>query len=324
MTEYLLGKREQIAMCPEDTWANLGAKTMVANGFLVGKNVKITPDFSKNWQEVLTAGVNSRDIDSMEVGSESYKFTLEFNPTNWKFLKYCTHGTVTNTGTGPTVHTFTATDAVRSFTLEWAKRQSAAGTDHVITLTGCIITNLTINFAKGTGAGEGFITVTAECLAKSAVAGASTTTIAANTDDAFQFRMAKLTYAGSEVVEVNSGELTIDNGIDEEDSRYCNSTLDQAIGEPIPKVRRYTCRFNINQKDDTYHDDWEDQVAVPSTNTLALIRGTGPADDVTFTFTDLYLQNATSPTNIDGITNVDVVGIIKSVAIVARDDKTDY
>jgi len=321
MTEYMIGKREQIAMCEEDTWATLGTSTMSADGYIVGKNTKITPDFSPNWQEILNAGADSRDIDSMEKGPKTYKFSLEFAPVNWKFLRYCAHGTVSNTSTAPTVHTFTATDVVKSFTLEWAKRGS---TDHVITLTGCIITNLTINFASGTGPTEGLVTVTAECLAKSASAGTSITTISAETADAFQFRMAKLTYAGSEITEVNSGELTIDNGIDEEDSRYCNSTLDQAIGEPIPKVRRYTCRFNINQKDDTYYDDWNDQVVVPSTNTLALIRGTGPADDITFTFTDLYLQQATSPTNLDGITNVDLVGVIKSVGIVVNDAHTDY
>ena len=321
MTEYLLGKREQIAMCPEDTWAALGVKTMVADGYMVGKNVSIEPDFSKNWQEILTAGTDSRDIDSMEKGPESYRFTLTFYPTNWKFIRYGAHGTVTNTSSNPTVHTFTAIDTVKSFTLEWAKR---GATDHVITLTGCIITKWTMSFAKGLGATEGFITVVAECLAKSASAGTNTTSISVNTDDAFQFRMAKLTYAGSEVVEVNNGELSCDNGIDENDSRYCNATLDQAIGEPIPKVRRYTCRFNINQKDDTYYDDWNDQVVVPSTNKLELIRGTGPADDITFTFTSLYLQAATSPSNIEGITNVDLVGTIKSISIVARDALLDY
>ena len=317
----MIGKREQIAMCEEDTWATLGTSTMSADGYIVGKNTKITPDFSPNWQEILNAGADSRDIDSMEKGPKTYKFSLEFAPTDWKFLRYCAHGTVTNTSTAPTVHTFTATDVVKSFTLEWAKR---GATDHVITLTGCVITNLTIDFTAGTGPSEGFVTVTAECLAKSASPGSSTTSISANTDDAFQFRMAKLTYATSEVTEVNSGQLTIDNGIDEQDSRYCNSTLDQEIGEPIPKVRRYTCRFNVNQKDDTYYDDWNDQVIVPGTNTLELIRGTGPADDVTFTFTSLYLQQATSPTNLDGITNVDLVGTIKSVGIVANDALTDY
>ena len=321
MTEFMIGKREQIAMCEEDTWAALGVKTMANNGFIVGKNVTIEPDFSKNWQEILTAGTDSRDIDSMEKGPESYRFTLTFHPTNWKFIRYGAHGTVSNSGSAPTVHTFAATDDVKSFTLEWAKR---GATDHVITLTGCIITSWAINFAKGLGATEGFVTVVAECIAKSASPGSSTTSISQNTDDAFQFRMAKLTYAGSEVVEVNSGELTCDNGIDEMDSRYANSTLDQAIGEPIPKVRRYTCRFNINQKDDTYYDDWNDQVVVPGTNKLELIRGTDPEDDITFTFTSLYLQAATSPTNMEGITNVDLIGTVKSVAIVAKDALADY
>ena len=319
-TEYFLGKREQIAMCEEDSWADLGTKTMATDGFIVGKNATITPEFSKGWQEILSAGADSRDIDSMEKGPESYKFTLTFNPTNWKFLRYCAHGTVTNTDhTTYYTHTFSATNSVKSFTLEWAKR---GATDHVITLTGAVITNLSISFAKGTGAGEGFIKVTAECIAKSASPGSSTTSISPDTDDAFQFRMAKLTYSGGEVTELNSGELTIDNGIDEEDSRYCNSTLDQEIGEPIPKVRRYTCRFNVNQKDSTYYEDWNDQVVVPGTNTLELIRGSN--DKVTFTFTGLYLQSAVSPTNIDGITNVDLVGIIKSVGIVAEDTLSDY
>ncbi len=308
-------------MCEEDTWAALGAKTMVSNGFIVGKNTRIEPDFSNNWKEILGAGVDSRDIDSLEKGDLSYKFNMVFYVTNWKFLRYCAHGTVNNVGSAPTVHTFTATDVVKSFTLEWAKRGS---TDHVITLTGCIIKKWTINFAAGTGAGEGFVEVNAECVAKSAADDTSVTTVAANTDDAFQFRMAKLTYSSGEVVEVNNGELGCDNGINEEDSRYCNSTLDQAIGEPIPTVRRYVCRFNINQKDDTYYQDGVDQVLVPGTNTLALIRGTGPADDVTFTFTDLYLKFPVSPTNIEGITNVDLIGTIKSVAIVANDALTDY
>ena len=320
MTEYFLGKREQIAMCEEDSWATLGTKTMADDGFIVGKNTKIDPDFKNNWQEILTAGTDSRDIDSMEKGPLSYRFSMSFNPTNWKFLRYVGFGTVTNTNFGSYYgHTFTQTDTSKSFTLEWAKRGS---TDHVITLTGCVIARCTISFAKSLGAAEGFVTVNAECIAKSATSGSSTTSISADTDDAFQFRMVKYTHNSTEVVEVNSGEITIDNGIDEMDSRYANSTLDQEIGEPIPKVARRTCRFNINQSDDTYYDDWADQVVVPGTNKLEFTRGSN--DDCTFTFTDNYLQTAVSPTNIDGVTNVDVVGTIKSISIVAKDQLSDY
>jgi len=322
MTEFMIGKREQHAICEEDAWASLGTKTMADDGFIIGKNVKCTPAFSTGWQEVLGAGADSRDIDSLEKGSLGYNFQLEFGVTNWKFLRYGAHGGVTNTGTSPTVHTFSTTDEVKSFTYEWAKRGSP---NHVTTLTGCIIKKWTLSYSKSAGAAEGFVKVVADCLAKSKSTGSSITTIPTNTDDAFQFRMAELTYASGEVVEVNSGELTCDNGINEQDSRYCNPTLDQLIGEPIPLVIRYTSRFNINQKDATYSDDFDDQVVVSGTNSLKLIRGTSPADDVTFTFTDLYLRTpGESPTNMEGVTNIDVVGTIKSMVIVANDALTDY
>ena len=320
MTEMYLGKREQIAICEEDGWADLGTKTMADNGFIIGKNAVVTPDFDPNWQEVLTAGADTRDVVSLEKGPLSYKFTLTFNPTNWKFLRYCAHGTVTNTDqTTYYQHTFTATDDVKSFTLEWAKR---GDTNEVFTLTGCVITNLAINFATGTGASDGFITVTAECLAKSLSKGTSITSISAETDQAFQFRMVKWTHNNGEVVEVNNGELTIDNGVDENDSRYCNASLDQEIGEPVPKIRRYTCRFNVNLKDSTFTDDWIAQVAVPGTNKLEFIRGTN--DDAVFTFTDEYLNSAIGPTNIEGINTADVAGTVLSLSIVAKDQHDDY
>lgn len=320
MTEMYLGKREQIAICEEDSWASLGAKTMADNGFIIGKNAVVTPDFDPNWQEVLTAGADTRDVVSLEKGPLSYKFTLTFNPTNWKFLRYCAHGTVTNTDqTTYYQHTFTAIDAVKSFTLEWAKR---GDTNEVFTLTGCVITNLAINFATGTGASDGFITVTAECLAKSLSKGTSITSISAETDQAFQFRMVKWTHNNGEVVEVNNGELTIDNGVDENDSRYCNASLDQEIGEPVPKTRRYTCRFNVNLKDSTFTDDWIAQVAVPGANKLEFIRGAN--DDAIFTFTDEYLNSAIGPTNIEGINTADVAGTIRSLSIVAKDQHGDY
>ena len=322
MTEYTLGKREQIAICEEDTWATLNTKSMAINGYIPGKNLVLTPAFTNNWTEILTAGAAARTIDSMQKSALAYKFTLKFVVTDWRFLRYCAHGTVSNTSTNPTVHTFTQTDAVKSFTLEWAKR---ATTNSVITLTGCIITKVELNFQKSTNAAEGFISATCTCLAKSATtSGTSITTITANAGVPYHFRMAKLTLNTTEIVEVNNGNLTIDNGINEMDCRYANSTLDQAIGEPIPTVLRYSCRFNINQKDGSFYTLFNNQVLVPGTNTLAFIRGTSPADDCTFTFTGLYLTCPVDPTNIEGVDIIDLVGTIVSTAIVANDAITTY
>jgi len=320
MVEYMLGKREAISVCEEQGgYADLGTNTMADNGFMFGVNQRIEPNFSKSWQEIINSGADSREIEGLEVGPEDLKFTLVFHPTNWKFLKYCAHGSVTNTDDITYyTHTFTKKDDVTSFTTEWAKR---SGTNHVITLTGCVIKNLVISFTSGTGPTEGFIEVRAECVAKSLATGTSVTSVSVPTEKVFQFRMAKLTWDNLEVTEVNNGELTIDNGINEEDSRYANATLDQAIGEPIPKTLRYNYRFNINQKDDTYFDDWNGETAISNCK-LEFIRGT--SDQCSFSFTNNYVDSATSPTNMEGITNVDLVGKPLGLTVVAKDGLNDY
>ena len=319
MTEYMLGKREQVGWVEEDGgYGTLSSNTMSADGFIPGKNIRVTPNFSKNFQEILSAGADNREIEDYEEGPESLAFTISFNPTNWKFLKYCAHGTVTNTDSGSYyTHTFTKADEVKSFTMEWAKR---SGTHHVITLTGCVVKSWTVRFSSGTE--DSMAEVTCNCVAKSATTGTSVTTLSAPTEDAFQFRHAKLTWSGSEVTEVKSGEFTCSNGIDDNDSRYANASLDKSIGEPIPKVLRYNFRFNIHQKDDTYFDDWNAATAVGSTNKLELIRGSN--DDLVITFSNTYVDNAVSPTNIEGITNVDVIGKCLSSSFVAKDSHDDY
>jgi len=321
MTEFMLGIREQFGIVEEQGgYADIGTNTMAAEGFIPGKGIVVNQTFSHDWKEVLNAGDTSRNVSSFEKGTKSYPFSLTFKVTDWRFLKYCAHGTVTNTGSAPTVHTFTETNEVTSFTAEWAKR---AGTNEVITLTGCIIKRVNLKYNSGSAPGEGFVEATCECVGKSISIGTSVTTLSEPTDYAFQFRMAKLTINSNEIVEVNSGEINIDNGIDENDSRYCNSTLDQEIGEPIPKVSRYTCRFNINQKDKTFSDIWDTEAAITNTNKLELIRGTN--DDITFTFNTIVLKEVpSSNTNMSGINNLDMIGTIISTGIVANDARSDY
>jgi hypothetical protein len=322
MTEYFLGKREQIAVAEEaGGYAILSPNTMADDGFFLGKSMKIEPDITHEWQEVLSAGADTREIEEFRKGPTTYNFGLVFHPTNWKFLKYCTHGSVTNDGTSPTTHTFSITNEPKSFTLEWAKRGNP---NDVITLTGCVIKSWTLNFASGTGPTEGFITITANCVAKTATRGTTITSLTPPTEEPFQYRMAKLTYNSTEIIELNNGEISVDNGIAEEDSRYASVTLDQEIGEPIPKTIRNISRFNINQKDGEFTQDWEDMVEVPGTNKLEFIRGTTPDDNIVFTFTGLYLKSVPNPTNLEGISNIDLVGVIKSLGIVAKDALIDY
>jgi len=322
MVEMYLGQREQIAWVDEaGGYANLGANTMSADGEVIGKNMILTPDENQGYQEVLSAGADTREVEDLEVGPLQHRFTLTFTPVNWKFLLFTSFGTVVNSGTNPNfIHTFSLSNAVTSFTLEWAKRGS---TNEVITYTGCIITRVRIRWSKGTGDREGFITVETDCLAKSKVIGTTVTSLSAPTLDAFKFHHVKLTYAGSEFVEINSGELLIDNNIDESDSRYANSTLSRTIDEPIPRKASYLFTMNINQKDSAFTQDFIDAVIVPSTNILEFIR-TDTNDKVIFTFTKLFISSPNNPTNLDGISTQDIVAQPLSVAPVINDQIQTY
>ncbi len=321
MAEFYLGQREQIAWVDETSYATLGGNTMSSDGEVVGKNMTITPDESEGWQEVVSAGATTREVEDLEVGPLQHRFNLTFTPVNWKFLLFTNFGSVSNGGSNPNwTHTFSLSNAVTSFTLEWAKRGSP---NEVITYTGCIIKRVRMRWSKGTGDREGFIMIEAECLAKSKAIGTAVTSLSAPTLDAFKFHDVKLTYNSSEFVEINSGELLIDNGIDESDSRYANSTLARTISEPIPRKASYLLTMNINQKDSTFSQDFIDAVAVPNNNILEFIR-TDANDKAIFTFTNLFLTSPNNPTNLDGVSSQDVVGQPLSVAPVINDQIQTY
>ena len=322
MTDYYLGKREQIAICPEDTYGTLGTQTMSANGYIPGLNNIITPDFAQDWQEVLQAGNDSLEVASFQPSVHMYPFQMQFVVTDWRFLKYCGFGTVGNTG-GPTyTHTFVLANAVKSFTMEWAKR-SSSGANEVLTLTGCVIKKVTLKFQAGQGATQGFITATCDCVGQSLVAGTSITTISANARKGFQFRMAKYTFQGTEIKEVNNGELVIDTGIDESKSRYCNSTVNQNIFEPIIQVMRYNGRVNINYNSGTYSTAFNTDATLTSTNKLEFIENVS-TNNVVFTFTSAVLKQIKSPTNIEGVDNLDLVMNITTLSPVATDTVGTY
>lgn len=316
MTEYHLGKREQMSWAEESTYG-----TAVTPTEIVGKNVRIEPNLSHDWVEILAAGSDSRDIETREKGPRSVSFTLTFAPTSWKFLKYTTHGSVNTTDEGSYYsHTLTLSDDVNSFTVEWAKRGS---TNQVTTFKGCVVRSITLNYNSTTGeGGEGLIEVSMDILAQDFDKGTSVTSLSAPTKNAFQFRHVKLTYEGTETKEVKSGSLTLANSITEDDSRYCNTTLDQTIGEPIPKTSRYSFDHTINQKDNTFFNDWASETKLTGTNKLEFIRGTN--DKAIFTFGDITMDSTNSPTNLEGVDTVSLVGVSHSLSIETQDDISSY
>jgi len=312
--EYLIGKREQISWGDETTYG-----TSVTPTEIVGLNARVDPNFNQNWQEVLSAGANVRTVENRVAGPLSLPFTLTFTPTNWKFLKYCGYGVI-NAG-GPTyTHTFSLANTIQSFTLEWARR---ATTSRVITLMGAVVKKATISFKKSSGEGmDSLMLVTLDCVAQYYSFSTTVTSLSAITATPYQFRMVKWTINSTEIVEVNSGDISIDNGINEDDSRYCNSTLDRKIGEPIPKTHRITGSLNVNIKDATQITLWDGATAVGGTNTLLFYRGAN--DQLLITFTGLRYSSCNEPTQLEGVTFSDIVWSSLSISMVATDSISTY
>jgi len=318
-TEMLLGKRERLSWIAETSW---GAGGTMSSGEVVGDNMVLTPDFSQGWQEVLSAGTDELTVETRVPGPKVLPYYMGFVPVNWRWLKYLMAVADADDG-GIKTHTFTVRSSIASFKLEWAKRHT---TNHVLTMSGNAVKSATISWQKATGEGsDGFIRVLLDCVCKTYAQGSSVTSLSALTKLPFQYRMVKFTLNGNEITEVNNGEMTIELGVDEGDSRYCNSTLSTDLGEPIPKVFRITGRVNVNIKDKTYYDLWAARAVVGSTNTLLFDKdGTGD-DQMLFTFGDFYLYDGVAPTSLDGVTNVDLVFQADTFSsVVSRDDITTY
>jgi len=321
-TEYLQGKRERMSWVAETAWATGGTMT---GGEIVGLDCTITaPDWKQGYQENLTAGADDLYVQGRIKGPKSLPYILTFNPVNWRWLKYLFSVADADDG-GIKTHTFTQNTAYTSWKMEWARR---ATTSNVHTMIGNFCKRAMISFSKSSGAGtDGKLMVAMNCVAQDESEGSSVTTISAGniTKTPFLYRNIKLTIASAEYKELNNGEMTIDLGTNENDSRYCNSTYDNLLGEPIPGITRVTGRFNITIKDKTLYDLWATGAAITGTNTLLVDRdGTGD-DQLLATFNNFYILSIIGPTNFEGPTNVDLVWVAdKFISLVARDDISTY
>lgn len=297
--------------------------TAVTVDEMVGLDCTITPDFSKGWQEILAAGADDLKVQSRVVAADILPYTMSFVPHNWRWLKYLMAVSDGDDG-GVKTHTFTIRNTIASYTLEWQKRHT---TDHVILLDGNFVKSATMSWTKATGEGkDGLLKVTMSCVAQTPTQNASPTTVSTITDDPFLYRNCKLTLETTEIVEVNNGEMTIDLGITEEDSRYCNSTLDMAIGEPIPGVFRVSGRFNVNIKDKTQYDQWASEAVLTGTNTLLFDRDATGDDQMLLTFSGLIIHKGVAPTKLEGgATNVDLIWTAYGFSsVVSRDAESVY
>jgi len=316
---YTIGEREQITIGEESTYG-----TEATPDRFIGKSVRLlNPQNSQGWQEIASAGRDSRTIETFQKGAKSLRFKLSWIVTDWEFLKYTTHGNVStvNNGDGTYTHTLTVSNNVRSFTLERVLRGNS---DNVRRYLGCVfIGQIIIRFRAGEGEGTGWAEAEADVLAQDLIEGASLTSVNFPTKEGFQFRHSKLTIEGNEITEINSGEIRLNNKIDPQDSRYANATLDRKIGQPIPKKARFTIRTNINIKDNTFFNYWNNASALTGTNQIEFIKSSG--DKVTFSAdSETFIQDTFPDTEYDTPTNADVIASIPKLNISITDDISIY
>ncbi len=319
--EFLLGKRHRLSWIAETSYGSGGT---MANGEIVGNDAIIEPDFNQNWQEILQAGADNRFVQSRVPGPLDLPFTMIFTPVNWVFLKYLGYSISEGGGGGPNyTHTFSIANTLLSFKLEWALR---ATTNVVVTLTGCTVLGGTITFQKATGeGGEGMVTVALRCVAQDYDLGSSLTTISAGniTRTPFQWRHIALDFDNNEIAEINNGEITIEQGIDVNDSRYCNATLGRLIGEGIPKVHRISGRFNANMKDNVFPTAWDTGAVIANCGIDFIQNAT--SNKLVSVFSNFRMSQGNPPTVLEGVTNVDVPFTAESFSsLVATDTIATY
>lgn len=314
-----IGRTENVVWKAEATYGTL--VTDFEDAESMGYDVKITPNFTHNFAEIDNNGGSDAEIVSLHKNTTMFPFTLEFIPTNFKMLKYSTHsGSVTNDAiSGGFDHTFTSALAIESFSMKWIRPQD---TDQILDFLGVTVKSYKLQFAKGTGGKDAFVKVTMECIAQDVVTGSALSATIKETGEPYTFDTVRLTLDGTVYDEVNSGEINLDNGITDEDTLYASVDLNGKIGEPVCTKKTYDFTFNLNQKDKTLYDGFTGEV-LSGTSKLEIIRG-ATADNVEITFGSLYIGNALGATNMEGITNTDVVGRPMTLGIVVEDGLNDY
>lgn len=311
--EGLLGIRERFIEAEESSY---GSAASLSSANIPGYDVIVTPKFAQGFQEILNNGGDTRTVVTKVAGPLSLNYDLSYYPSNWQRLKYM-FDIDSETGSGTYTHTLSVGETQKSYTAEHALRHSSSPI--IIKTTGNVVKKLTINFQKATGEGNsGFVTVNEECIAQAYTTPTLQSGSFSVSGDPFQYRHVAWTLASSAVVEVNSGSLVFEQGINDNDSRYASTSLDRTIGTPIGTVFRISGRFNVNLLGSTYMDIWELATVLSGTNTLVLQQSA--SNKITFTFSGMFVEPIPlGSTNINGVNTADFIFTATGVVPVAVD-----
>jgi hypothetical protein len=319
--EFSLGRREQIGIGEETDYG-----TAVSPVFVLARDATFDPNKDdQGWVEIRGAGADAITV-THELGIKTVGGVLSFAPQDWRWLKFVTGDGSDDVGDVDSgayyTHTFTNAVDIASFTLERAIRHTTAN-DHVLTYEGCQVASAGISWDAGGGAAGGsLMRVSLDVVGEDVNPGTSTTSLSAPTTAAFQFRNVLLTLAGSAATNLKGGTMNIENNLNDARYAYYTAANSRFKGESGPQVRRFNGTFRIKQKDDTYFDLWDTEAVQASTNTLVFERGTN--DNLTCTFSNLYITKPADPTNLDGFNEVTLDWVADNVTFVAKDQIAAY
>jgi len=226
-------------------------------------------------------------------------------------------GTTTNTGSGPTTHTFSRNSdfSLHPFTME---RAIQASTDRVRTYEGCQCNKLTFSWAAGNASGgrNNFLTCSMDILAENVTNGTSTTSLTAPSYAGYLARNVILTLNTTAKTHCIRGTLNINCHLS--DGRYAYYSSDSRFkGESQPQYQTFDGEFVLHYTDDTEFDFWDAGTVIGGTNTIVFQRGTN--DYLTGTFSNLRVISASDPTNLDGFNTVTLRWVADDISFVVTD-----
>lgn len=285
----------------------------------IGQNVRLTnPSFNNAYRYVRGNGMKPQ---KRVVGEKENTFDLVFNVDRFEFLKYISNIS-TETGSDPYTHTLNIPTANFNGSGTFAIQRSFSSTEAYL-FKGCKPLSLNLSFQKGSDE-AGFLTATLRCACQDieAIAENDIVTEAESTRNLFHFYTTKLTTASNEFVEINSGSYNLDWNVNLQDSRYCNSTLNALIGEPIFTELTEELQLSVNSVNKDFIEEFLTRAELTGTNTLEFIYDSN--NKVTFTFEHIYNEGNLPPTQYGEVIKTDVLYVPIISSIVVIDDIQNY
>lgn len=298
--EKFTGKREAHAWGEESSY---GTETS-SYEFSFGKN----PTFENNRDDegyVPIRGTGRDDIDvDKEEGPKSRGGTFSFAPQDWRWLKHVVgngSSDVTDSDQGSYhKHTFSLNTTVSSFSyLRYHQHSSNA---EGIVYLGSQVNSASISFEASEGEEASLIGAEVSIWAQDTDTTTTNSVPEEPDTDAYQFRNAILTVAGTERVSLLGGTVNIENNLNP--ARYANYSLDRKKDESNPQERRVNGSFRVHHDKLDYFKEMENTGPVSGTNELQLKRGTN--DRLVAGFKRFKIEKVTESTNLEGNNEVRV------------------